>query len=89
MKPTSFSFDGPLPNNRCAGLFLDEIRQLTLLALVFSIAVMLTTGCSSTGKGLSAKLMVPVTGSANGSAVEDTRSYYPPRSPAFDDLFGS
>ena len=85
MKPTSFSFDGGLPNNRCAGLFLDEIRQSTLLALVFSIAAMLTTGCSSTGKGLSAKLMVPVT----GSAVEDSGSYYPPRSPAFDDLFGS
>ena len=89
MKPTSSSFDGSLPNDRCTGLFLNEIRQSTLLALVFSIAVMLTTGCSSTGKGLSAKLMVPVTGSANGSAVEDSGSYYPPRSPAFDDLFGS
>jgi len=88
MKPASFSFNKSLPNNRCAGLFLDEIRQATLLALVFSIAVVLTTGCSSTGKGLSAKLIVPVTSSAMGSASEDN-GYYPPRSPAFDDLIGS
>ena len=89
MKPTSFSFDGGLPNNRCAGLFLDEIRQATLLALVFSIAVVVTTGCSSKGKGLSAKLIVPAVSSAKGSAPGDTASYYPARSPAFDDLIGS
>ena len=88
MKPTSFSFNGSLPNNRCAGLFLYEIRQTTLLALVFSIAVVLTTGCSSNGKTLSAKLIVPVASSAMGSAAQDN-GYYPARSPAFDDLAGS
>ena len=89
MKPISFSFNGSLHNNRCAGLFLDEIRQATLLALVFSIAVVLTSGCSSTGKGLSAKLIVPAVSSARGSAPGDTGSYYPARNPAFDDLIGS
>jgi hypothetical protein len=56
---------------------------------VFSIAIVLTTGCSSTGKGLSAKLIVPAVSSAKGSAPGDTGSYYPGRSPAFDDLIGS
>ena len=88
MKPTAFSCEGRLSNNRCAGLFLDEIRQAILLALVFSIAVVVTTGCSSTDKGLSAKLVVPVTSSAIGSGPEDN-GYYPARSPVFDDLIGS
>jgi hypothetical protein len=87
MKPTSFSFNGSLTNNRCTGFFVDEIRQATLLALVFSIAVLLTTGCSSTGDGFSAKFIAPVTSSAKGSAPEDN-GYYPARSPAFDDLIG-
>jgi hypothetical protein len=64
----SFSFNGSLTNNRCPGFFVDEIRQATLLALVFSIAVLLTTGCSSTGDGFSAKFIAPVTSSAKGLA---------------------
>jgi hypothetical protein len=88
MKPTCFSFNGSLNNNRCAGLFLDEIRRATLLALVFSVAVMLTSGCSSSGKGFSAKLIVPVTSLAKGSSPKDNGFYDPARSPAFDDLTG-
>jgi hypothetical protein len=84
MKPTCFSFNKSLTNNHCAGLFLEEIRRATLLALVFSLAVTLTSGCSSTGKGFSAKLIVPV----KGSAPEDNGFYDPARSPAFDDLTG-
>ena len=88
MKPTSFLFNRSSPNNRCEGLFLHEVRQITLLALVFSLAVMLTTGCSSTGKGFSAKLISPVTNSVKDTALGDDGFYYPARSPVFDDLTG-
>ena len=45
--------------DRCSGLFFKEIRRPALLGVIFGLAVVLATGCSSTGGGLKAGLIAP------------------------------
>ena len=68
-----------------AGKFLNQIK---LLAAIVSVAVVLVTGCSSTGTGFSARLISPVPTNQQASNSEDGASDQPARSPAFGDLFG-
>lgn len=58
-------------------------------AVFFGLAVLVATGCSSTGGGIKAGLVVPVNSSHQGSVSEDDGFYQPPRSPGFNDLTGS
>jgi hypothetical protein len=60
--------------NRKSGF--TEIAQ----AAFFGLAVLLATGCSSTGGGVSV--------AHQGSGEEGNGFYQPPRSPAFSDLTG-
>jgi hypothetical protein len=60
--------------NRCSGLFLQQIRRPALLGVIFGLAVVLPTGCSSTGEDLKAGLIAP--------AAEDRP--YDPAEPGFD-----
>jgi hypothetical protein len=71
------------------GLFLNDLTRRSLLALVFVVTVALVAGCSSTGTNVSARLISPISSSQQSSKIEDNTWYQPPRSPAFDDLFGS
>jgi hypothetical protein len=46
-------------NDRCSGLFFNDMGRAALLAVIFGVVVMLATGCSSTGGGVKAGLMEP------------------------------
>ena len=44
---------------RCSSRFLKQIRRPALLGVTFGLALVLATGCSSTGEGLKAGLLAP------------------------------
>lgn len=58
-------------------------------AAFFGLAVLLATGCASTGGGVRTGLLAPVTTAHQGSVQEGDGFYQPPRSPGFNDLTGS
>jgi hypothetical protein len=60
--------------NRCSSLFLKQIRRPASLGVTFGLALVLATGCSSTGEGLKAGLLAPT--------AEDRP--YDPAEPGFD-----
>jgi hypothetical protein len=76
----------PLDNARllrshCSGAFWDHIRRAALPAVV------LATGCSSTGAGFSPLLIRgPLPAAQQRSELEENGWNQPPRSPAFNDL---
>ena len=45
------SSSGSLLSDHCSGAFLNQIGRAALLAGVLGVAVVLATGCSSTGAG--------------------------------------
>jgi len=47
------------------------MRRAALLAVVFGVAVVLATGCSSTGGGVKAGLITPVINSQQGAVLEN------------------
>jgi hypothetical protein len=55
-------------------------------AAFFGLAVLLATGCASTGGGVRTELIAPVTAAHQGSVQEGDGFYQPPRG---DDLTGS
>jgi hypothetical protein len=71
------------------GVSCDDIRRLALVAMAFSVAGLATTGCSSMGQDVKARLIVPVPSSNEYVVGYDDGSYLPPRSPGFNDLTGS
>ena len=54
-------------------------------AAFFGLAVLLATGCASTGGGVKTGLIAPVTTAHQGSVQEGDGFYQPPRSPGFDE----
>jgi hypothetical protein len=60
--------------------------RAALLAIVLAGTVVFTTGCSSTGGGAKARLIVP--DSQPGIVAEDDGGYEPARNPGFNDLTG-
>jgi hypothetical protein len=58
-------------------------------AAFFGLAILLATGCASTGGGVRTGLIAPVTTAHQGSVQEGDGFYQPPRSPGFNDLTGS
>jgi len=57
---------------------------------MLAVAVVLATGCSSTGAGFNAGLTSPIPNNQQATNSEDDSLYQPSRSPGFDpDLFGS
>jgi hypothetical protein len=76
-------------NDYCSGFFFNDMGRAALLAVAFGVAVVLATGCSSTGGGVKAELIAPVTNAPQDSVPEDDGFYHPPRSPGFNDLTGS
>jgi hypothetical protein len=76
-------------DDRCSGLFFNDVGRAALLAVIFGLAVALATGCSSMGGGLKAGLIAPVVDTQPGAVLANDGFYQPPRSPGFDDLTGS
>jgi hypothetical protein len=79
-----------LPEHRF-GVFAHHIeRAALLLPLALAATIVLTTGCSSTGTELDARLIRPVPNNQQAMHSEADNWYQPSRSPGFDpDLFGS
>jgi hypothetical protein len=76
-----------LLRSHCSGAFLDHIRRAALPAVMLAVAVVLATGCSSTGAGFSPLLIRgPLPAAQQRSELEENGWNQPPRSPAFNDL---
>jgi hypothetical protein len=75
--------------NDCSNRFWNDMGPAVLLAVVFRVGVLLTTGCSSTDRGVNAALIAPVTSAKHDSVREDDGFYQPPKSRGFSDLTGS
>ena len=73
-------------SDRCSGLFYNDTGRTAFLVVIFGVAVMLATGCSTTGAGISTGLVSPVRTVQDNSDPQDDGWYQPPRSPGFDDL---
>jgi hypothetical protein len=83
------SSSGSLLTDHCSGAFLNYIGRAALLAVMLGVAVVLATGCSSTGNGFNPLLISPFPAAQQSSDLEENGWNQPPRSPAFNDLFGS
>jgi hypothetical protein len=83
------SSGGSLLTDHCSGDFLNCIGRATLLAVVLGVAVVLATGCSSTGSGFNPLLISPLPAAQQSSDLEENGWNQTPRSPAFSDPFGS
>ena len=76
-----------LLRSHCSGAFWDHIRRAALPAVMLAVAVVLATGCSSTGAGFSPLLIRgPLPAAQQRSELEENGWNQPPRSPAFNDL---
>ena len=82
------SSSGSLLNDHCSGAFLNHIGRAALLAVVLGAAVVLATGCSSTTTAFHPLLISPLPAAQQSSDLEENGLNQPPRSPAFNDLFG-
>ena len=78
-----------LVTGHCSGAFSKEITRTALLTAVFVLTATLATGCGTTGHGLSARLISPVTNNQQPANAQDKDTYQAARSPAFSDFFGS
>jgi hypothetical protein len=78
-----------LISSHCSGAFWNHIRRPALLVVALGTTVVLATGCSSTGTGINARLISPVSTNQQAANFEDENWYQPSLSPGFDsDLFG-
>jgi hypothetical protein len=57
-------------NDRCSGFF-NDMGRVALLAVVFGVAIVLATGCSSAGGGVKAGLITPVINSQQAAVPEN------------------
>jgi hypothetical protein len=84
------SSSGSLLTDHCSGTFLNHIERAALLGVVLGVAVVLATGCSSTGTKFNPLLISPVPNNQQAANSQDDSLYQPLRSPGFDpDIFGS
>ena len=80
---------GSLLTDHCSGAFLNHIGRAALLAVVLGVAVVLATGCSSTGNSFNPLLISPLPAAQQSSDLEENDWNQPPRNTAFNDFFGS
>jgi|SRR5580704_7435743 hypothetical protein len=77
-----------LRGSHCSGAFGDHIRRAALPAVMLAVAVVLATGCSSTGTGFHPLLISsPLPAAQQSSDLEENSLNQLSRSPAFNDLF--
>jgi hypothetical protein len=79
---------GRIVRHHSFGVLSNHMRPL--LVVVLAATIVLATGCASTGTSFGARLMLsPLSANQQPALSEDDSSYQPPRSPGFNDLFGS
>jgi hypothetical protein len=84
---TSYPIHANLISSHCSGAILVHFRRVALPAVLHAVAVVLATGCASTGVGFSPLLIRgPLPAVQQSSGLEESRWNQPPRSPAFNDL---
>ena len=74
---------------KSTGVCASDIKCYTGAAVLLAVAVVLSTGCSSTGTGFNPLLISPLPAAQQSSDVEENGLNQPARSPAFNDFFGS
>ena len=75
-------------NDRSSGLFGKKFGRMALLGVVLFVASLATIGSSSTGGGITARLIAPAASPQQGSVAVDDGFYHRPRNPGFHDLTG-
>ena len=76
-----------LISSHCSGAILVHLRRAALPAVMLAVAVVLETGCSSTGAGFRPFLIRGTLPAAQQrSRLEENGWNQPPRRPAFNDL---
>src|ERR1700730_11800538 len=60
VKLVCLSSSDSLLTDHCSGVFLKQITQSAILAVVLGVTVVLATGCSATGNGFNARIISPV-----------------------------
>ena len=83
------SSSGSLLTDHYSGAFLKQIARSALLGGVLGVAVVLATGCSSTGNSFNPLLISPLPAAQQSSDLEENDWNQPPRNTAFNDFFGS
>ena len=83
------SSSGSLLTCRCSGAFVDEVKRSAFLIVILSVIVVLTTGCSTTETGSSARLISLIPANHQNADSEDDSGYQPARSPTFNDFLDS
>ena len=74
-------------SGHCSRAFWDHIRRAALPAVMLAVAVVLETGCSSTGAGFSPLLIRgPLPAAQQSPGFEENGWNQPTRRPAFNDL---
>jgi len=85
VKTASPPDNAKLLRSHYSSVFMDHIE---LPAVMLAVAVLLSTGCSSTGHRFNARLISPMPTNQQAWSSEDDRWYQPSRSPAFSDFLG-
>ena len=71
-------------SGHCSRAFWDHIKRAALPAVMLAVAVVLATGCSSTGPGFNARLISPMPNNQQATNSEDDNWYQPARNPGLD-----
>jgi hypothetical protein len=69
------------------GIFKKEVVRSGFLTIALGIAILLTSSCASSNRGVNARLITPVASGEQADAMASD-TYQPPRSPAFDQYLG-
>ena len=84
---SSYPIHAKLTSNHCSGAIFVHLRRVALPAVSLAVAVVLGTGCSSTGVGFSPLLIRgPLPAVQQSSGLEENPWNQTPRSPVFKDL---
>jgi hypothetical protein len=77
-------------SSHCSGAILIHLRRAALPAVMLAVAVVLATGCSSTGAGFTgfSPLLIrgPLPAAKQSTGLEEYGWNQPAQSPAFNDL---
>lgn len=76
-------------NDGSSGLFRKELGRMALLGVVFCLTSLATIGSSSTGEGITERLIPPAASPQQGSVSGGNGFYHRPRNPGFHHLTGS
>ena len=84
---TPYPVHAILISSHCSGAIVVHLRREALPAIMLAVAVVLATGCSSTGAGFSPLLIRgPLPAAQQSTGLEEYGWNQPAQSPAFNDF---